>query len=805
MPSLPSEHPIPELLAPAGGPVAARAAIANGADAIYLGLGTLNARRGVENFDLASLADATRFAHLRGAKAYLTANVLVLPDEMEAAVRMIDEAWAVGIDAVIVQDIGLMGIVAQLLPSVRLHASTQANAHNASTVAALADIGASRVTLARELSLQEIAALVSVSSVEMESFVHGSLCYSYSGQCLMSSVVSGRSANRGLCAQPCRAAYELYRREASQRTPGRHLLSPKDLAGIGHLPQLVETGVSALKIEGRAKSPEYVAAVTRVYRAALDRLAADPESFRVTEGEQSVLEEAFSRGFTSAYLSGERDRSAMSYSRPNDRGVLVGRIESISGKAASVRLDRALDASDTVEVWTSRGRSSQVVGGLRVGASEVTHAPAGSVVSMRMSGDAKAGDRVFRVENAALADAARRSYSGLPDDVAPLPASISVTARVGEPLLVSVTATGREGRASGALIERARTKAITAGEIMEHVGRLGGTSLRAASWEIELDPDVGVGYSELHAVRRDAVRKLYESLLEPWSRRVRVSPLVEPPLSERATRPVERVELVAVARYPRQIAACAEGGADRVLLDLSFAGQGSLPSGAEPMLPRVVHEAEVQRFLEAAADAGRATTANLGLVRELAARSVPADADWPLNSTNPWAVAAIAEMGAGMVWASPELSERQLANVCAHASFPIGAVVHGRIEVMVAEICAIQAAVECDRQCAACGHRGDAWYLEDKKGYRFPVTSDSMGRAHVYNSVPLALGEVLDEVLGTGVAAVRVDLLDENAKAAEAVVSWYRDAIDARVGGARRPGIPPWGNHTKGHFFRPVR
>ncbi|MCE5192057.1 MAG: U32 family peptidase, partial [Actinomycetia bacterium] len=194
----------PELLAPAGSPDALVAAVNNGADAVYLGLGTLNARRGAENFDLESLAEGCRFAHLRGARVYLTANVVILPDEMAEALRLIDMAWGAGVDAVIVQDVGLVRAIRETMPHVRIHASTQIDAHDPATVRVLAALGVSRVTLAREVSLDEIARIVADSPVEIESFVHGALCFSYSGQCLMSSATGGRSANRGLCAQPCR-------------------------------------------------------------------------------------------------------------------------------------------------------------------------------------------------------------------------------------------------------------------------------------------------------------------------------------------------------------------------------------------------------------------------------------------------------------------------------------------------------------------------------------------------------------------------------------------------------------------------
>ncbi|MGB4593944.1 MAG: U32 family peptidase, partial [Coriobacteriia bacterium] len=495
-----------ELLAPAGSPDALVAAVNNGADAVYLGLRELNARRGAANFDLDGLAAACRFAHLRDARVYLTANILIMPEEMTGALAMIDAAWAAGIDAVIVQDLGLLRVLRQALPEVRLHVSTQMNTHDPSTAAVLAGLGVSRITLARETSLHEIAAIAEASPVEVESFVHGALCFCYSGQCLMSSVIGGRSANRGMCAQPCRLAYELVSEDGAVTTPGKHLLSPRDMASIAHLPELIDAGVAALKIEGRMKAPEYVAVVTRVYRDALDRAIADPGDFAVTAGEWELLEEAFSRGFTDEYLLGEADNGMMSYSRPNNRGVPVGRVTGTSEGRVEVSLERALDSEDTIEFWTGRGRSAQRVGPLEIDGATRTSAPAGAVVQLGVESGVAKGDRVFRVANAAMLEAARRTFAGAAAaDARPTPVDLHVRLAVGEPLAVRATAGQVEASARGPIVEAAKTKAVTADEVVEHVGRLGGSGYAVDSWDIDLEHGVGIGYSALHHARRAAL------------------------------------------------------------------------------------------------------------------------------------------------------------------------------------------------------------------------------------------------------------------------------------------------------------
>ncbi|MHB8707092.1 MAG: U32 family peptidase [Coriobacteriia bacterium] len=794
-----------ELLAPAGSLDALVAAVNNGADAVYLGLRELNARRGAENFDLDGLASACRFAHLRGARIYLTANVLIMPEEMSDALGMVDAAWAAGIDAVIVQDLGLLRVLRQALPHVRVHASTQLNTHDPATVAVLAGLGVSRITLARETSLDEIATIARESSVEIESFVHGALCFCFSGQCLMSSVIGGRSANRGMCAQPCRLAYELVSEDGAVTTPGRHLLSPRDLAGIAHLPALVDAGVAALKIEGRMKAPEYVAVVTRVYRAALDRALADPEHFAVTAAEWDLLEEAFSRGFTDAYLLGAADNEMMSHSRPNNRGVPVGRVVGTSIGRVEIALERALNADDTIEFWTGRGRSAQRVGPLEVDGVTHASAPVGVVAGIAVDSGVGKGDRVFRVANADVLEAARRTFVGAAAHGArPTPVDVRVHLKVGEPLVVRVTAGGFEAQAAGPVVEAARTKAVTADEVVEHVGRLGGSGYAVESWDIDLDHSAGIGYSALHAVRREALEALDEVRLGEWRGRVAEHPATPSP-GRKAPRG-DLAELVVSVPDTDLAHIALAAGASRVLVRVSAADEcGDMPAGAAPLLPRVAPADEAPALLKIAAATGTATAGTLGLLASAAAAGVRVEADWPLNAVNSWSAAALADLGASLVWSSPELSGRRLSAVVESSPVPIGTLVAGRQELMIAEHCVLQAAGECSHRCATCPRRARRWLLRDQKGYEFPMLTDAMGRSHIYNSVPLDLTRALDEVLATGVAAVRVEITVETEEETRRLVSGVATALGRVQAGGAPPADALTSVTTSGHFFRGVR
>ena len=780
------------------------AAVNNGADAVYLGLGDLNARRGAENFDLESLAGATRFAHLRGARVYLTANIVVLDDEVGPALAMIDGAWAAGIDAVIVQDLGLLRIVRTALPQVRVHASTQIDAMNPEAVRALADMGVHRVTLARELSPDAIRACAA-AGVEVEAFVHGALCYCYSGQCLMSSMIGRRSANRGLCAQPCRLSYQLLDATGSAvQVPGRYLLSTRDLAGIAHLPELVAAGVSALKIEGRMKSPEYVAVVVGVYRRALDRALADLDGFRVTPSEWEMLEESFNRGFTDGYLTDQRGAELMSYTRPNNRGVFVGRVSGVEGRRALVAVERALEAEDTIEIWTRDGRFAQTVGSLTVDGHPVTRTPAGGVVGVTTQRAVAVGDRVFRVANAALLEAARRTFEG-PAAMEHHAVSVefAVEVRMGRPLRLTAAAGDARATAEGPVVEAARTKALTADEIVAHIGRLGGSGYHAAGWSIDMDAGIGMGFSALHAIRREVLAALDEVRLEPWSGRTRTRPR-GPALSARSAPRAALPRIVVTAWSEDLVRAALEAGADDALVRV-FGPPEEPPSPAAPgaLLPRIAWPDEVgplSRWL----DGGLAVVGNLGMLPLAAARG-PVEADWPLNTLNAHAAAALDDMGARLVWASPELSGRQLARLVERSPVPIGCVIWGRTELMVAEQCVLQASGPCNRRCGACARRRGWWRLRDQKGYEFPVTTDASGRSHIMNAVTLDLTRALEEVLASGVAAVRLDFSDETPQRAAEVTRSVRSAVEMVAAGAPPPAVTLVEPATSGHFFRGVR
>lgn len=365
-----------ELLAPAGTPDALRAAIAAGADAVYVGLGAFNARAANGGFSLAELSSACVLAHAHGARVYVTLNVYVRDDELGDAVALAGRALAAGADALIVADLGLIARIRAALPDAELHLSTQAGAQCAAAVdCAARELGVERVTCARELSVAELAELCA-TGVEIEAFCHGAICICYSGACSYSALMRGRSANRGDCTQPCRLAYELQdgsgavlaggawergraAEEQAMRPDGDRLLCPRDYLGIRHIAEMLEAGVSAFKIEGRMKSPDYVYNVVRCYREALDAaLAGRPLSDIELDGLEACLARSFSRGFTSGYLEGGHAATGsdlMSVERAINQGLRAGHVVEPCYEGALVAFDCEVTAGDMLEIRSTPG------------------------------------------------------------------------------------------------------------------------------------------------------------------------------------------------------------------------------------------------------------------------------------------------------------------------------------------------------------------------------------------------------------------------------------------------------------------
>jgi len=514
--------PRPELLAPAGDTESLIAAVENGCDAVYLGATTLSARASAANFAPDELADAIDYAHLRGVKAYVAVNTLVKDSETNDAADLLRHLDESGADAVIVQDVGLLSMARSLAPDLPIHASTQMTVHNSEGAGFLQDMGVTRVVLAREMTLDEIKQVRQNTDLGIEIFVHGALCISYSGQCLMSSMIGGRSGNRGVCAQPCRKRYRLRTLPGGREvtTDGEYLLSPRDLNTSQILPELIEAGIDSFKIEGRLKRPEYVACVTRIYRSLIDRYMEDPSGYFVSDDESRALAQVFNRGFTAGYLAGNPRGKLMSRKRPYNRGIHIGTVIGCEQNRLRIRLSGTLFIGDGIGVAGAAGAgaegggadddgSGMIVRQMYAGGKQVDHAGSGTVVDIPLtSSDAqvRAGSTAYKTLDKPLMDSLRSSFTS-PSPLRRIPVTIAAEATVGSPLGLRIEDTDNNTVCvhSEYVIERAVSRPTTGEEIVRQLAKLGNTVFEVSESDIDLriegGGDIFIPVSQLNRVR----------------------------------------------------------------------------------------------------------------------------------------------------------------------------------------------------------------------------------------------------------------------------------------------------------------
>ena len=837
-------HAVPELLAPAGGPEPFNAALAAGADAIYCAVGNdFNARRGAHNFTYETFEAACRAAHLAGVRVYVTVNVVIRTCEMPRVLALVRKAWLLGADAFIIQDWGLLFEMRHRFPQMECHISTQANIHDARATAWCRELGVGRVTLSRELSMPEMARIAQ-EGVELESFGHGALCFCYSGICMMSSLAGGRSANRGMCAQPCRLPYQLVDEDgASISAPGRRLpLCPKDYCTIDDLPRLAQAGLGSLKVEGRMKAPDYVYSVVSAYRAQLDDLAVGrvPTDAEKAERHQR-LRRAFNRDFTHSYLDGISDDDMMSYERSNNRGELVGtvvatrdlgggrvrrggahggreRLRSKTFAEVDVRLDRPVGKGDLLEVRPVDDPTQFLT----------THAPtdarAGETIRCKTVRPMAVGCPVRVIRSQAALDEAARVAAG--DDRHKRPVRVRVEAHRGRPFVVELAcADGRAtARAEGFVVEAARTRAVTREDLVEHVGRMGQSPFVPVAFEVEVDEGCGMGFSAVHGVRAKACRLLEEAILAPSSATVREEGLARVPDGEDLAthlRFVRGEAGLAAPGAPRAAEVCALVPTPELAREAVAAGATRLyatpdalmearrqgvawPEGVTvvPWLDEVCREPDHQRLDPLVGPGVPCAVGNMSELVLAGERAALPEVRACIPVHNESALVALERTGAQGFWLSPELTLEEVRALGQASSVPCGLIVSGRLRAMTSEHCVLQTAGHCIHDCARCALRSRRLSLRDRDGALLPVRTDLAGRSHIYAARPLDATPEVGALVDAGVSRLMVDCTLLSAQETTFEVGRVVRAVHAAAAG-RKPARR-LARATSGHLYEPI-
>lgn len=831
-----------ELLAPVGGQEALAAAVESGANAVYLGGKLFGARASAQNFNAEELAEAVRFAHLRFVRVYVTVNTLVDDAELSELADYLRYLYTIGVDAVIVQDLGVAALARKVVPDMPLHASTQMTVHNLAGVQFLAKHGFKRVVLARELSIEDITMICQRGGVEIEVFIHGALCVCYSGQCLMSSMIGGRSGNRGRCAQPCRLPYALIDETGTdmlqKQDVGEYLLSPRDLNTLDILPSLLNAGVASLKIEGRMKRPEYVAIVVDTYRRAVDQFLQHSQ-YKVEDEDRKHLAQIFNRDFTTAYLLGKQGRKMMSDRRPNNRGVFIGRVVSyhLASKQAVIHLEESLAVGDIIEFWVKvGGRVNVTIGEMKIDGVLCQTASAGANVTIAVPSPVRDSDRVFKIFDMKLTQYARSFFAdtGVHRRI---PLFVEILTKEGEPLQIRMQdADGFRGMAQTTFhavkaIKRPLDKQI----IEKQINRLGNTIFHLQELSCRIDGELMVPVSEINDARRRAVEKVEEARLAVFKR---------PPLPtfhlENVIRGIgicpEKTKNLRPAALSVNVDSIAKvkialnNGADVIYFggetyekwdftDEEYVEACDLARQIAKKIifntPRIIKEWQIPRLINDLELFSRirpdaVSVANVGSLQ--LAQQYPELAlhgDYALNVYNSAAVQFFAQEKLTGLTLSPELNFAQL-EILAQGKRPLlECLAYGYFPLMVSEYCLLGSFLGDinNGQCAQICRKKQYWLL-DRMKERFPVVTDQFCRMHLLNAKKLSMLPHVSRFAQIGIDRIRIEAHWLPAEELASATRLYRDLLDSQksdlswaekeINRFEQSGI------TRGHYFRGV-
>jgi putative protease len=806
-----------ELLAPAGDWECMRAAVANGANAVFFGVEKFNARARAHNFQSNELPEIMAFLHKYGVKGFLTFNILVFEDELPEARKLVEACIDAGVDAVIVQDLGLVKMIREISPDFPIHGSTQMTITSPEAVEFIKPFALERVVLGRENNLKQIQKIGEQAKLPMEVFVHGALCVSYSGQCLTSEVWGGRSANRGECAQACRLPYDLMVDGIHQPMGDiAYLLSPKDLAAIDIVPELIEAGVTSFKIEGRLKSPEYVANVVSKYGKEIDKYFAGDES-EPSKEEVRELQQSFSRGFTHGFLDGTNNKQLVEGTFPKSRGVYLGTVEKILRDAVLCRLEAPLKRGDGI-VFDAGDPAKKEEGG-RVydvrssGLKLEGEAPEGDLIEIvpgRNDVDLNRvheGDRIWKTSDPAL-DRRLRSSFETEKPYRTFPLAVSVFGQEGSPMRTIWTDIGKGTTVaveSEIPLERAEKRPLGHEVLQEQLGRLGGTLYYLEQLEVALKGEVIVPMRELNRMRREAAEQL-EILREQPPKYIKhqVDEYGDSfaGAGDTSVQPGD-VEMTALCRTLEQVKAVVETDVSLIYADFEFIKQfpdaikvcreaGKRIALVTPRIHMPGENGYHRNILNLKPDA--VLVRNTGaLYYYLKERMEKPDVshpliigDFSLNVANHKTVNLFREAGVDWVTPSYDLNIQQMVDMLRRSDTShLEMVIHQHMPMFHTEHCVYCTFMSEGTDYTNCGRPCEEKRasLQDRIGMSHPVRVDEGCRNTVYNAIEQSGAEYLNTFMELGVRSYRVEFLEENADKVREVLSLYRAAIDGRIGG----------------------
>ena len=808
---------IMELLAPAGTMENFMAALESGADAIYLGGKVFNARAHAANFGIDELREAVRLAHILDVSVYVTVNILIGDTELNDLENYIKDLDSIGVDAIIVQDLAVAEIAKRVAPNIHLHGSTQMTAATLDAVRFYESLGFTRVVLARELSLKEIQHICKHCKAEIEVFVHGALCVCYSGQCLMSSFIGGRSGNRGACAQPCRLPYELLDSKGTSVLPKHesYLLSPKDLNYSEHMNELVVAGVTSFKVEGRMKKVSYVRQVIGTYREILDEAS-------IHENQRKALASGFNRGFSTAYLEDTVGRQMMTVVAPNHQGKPIGESYTKKGEVY-LSLTEPIEQGSLVKILQSNG--------------SVTYYTVDDewtcVSDTLYKGRPAEGLAVGQLY---LASTPKNTKSrGLQEFTRKYDMSVYLSVGSdGETNYTELTAildSGLSVTVTNEYVPAIANKVPTSLEkVTEQLGRLGNTLFRLSYVDIPDGPYMWPA-SVLNALRRDAVTALETALIthhvESWQA-LQVTGDVDYDFKAQHELSYDTCPMIS-ARVDEidGVKAAISGGAQKIVFGgdrlsrtpyaLSIYDKVARLCATSDVIctfatPRVVKDDEVEAYTHTLEAIVQAHPDSISIhvpqallwLRELGYTGA-IEADTGLNIFNTPTLHFWEQLHISCVNPSQELTLKQITELAKHSHVPIETMIHGYTEMMISEYCAIASfvgtgsKVNCPMPCVK-----ESYSLKDRKGEIFPIRTDPYCRMHIMNSHEMDMRAYVPMLLQKGISILRVDGRHMKPSYVKDIVSQYVSIATGTMEAPPKKIDSQGESITRGHYFRGI-
>ena len=752
-----------ELLAPVGSFEALKAAVQNGANAVYLGGKDFGARASANNFDRDELKEAVKYAHIRGVQVFVTTNTLRKENEIEDFLEYAKFLYDIDVDAIILQDIGMARLIKRELPDFELHASTQMVAHSLEDVKYLESVGFDRVVLAREVTVEEIKYICDNCKADIEVFVHGALCVCYSGQCLMSSMIGNRSGNRGRCAQPCRQRYELidvYTGEVVNSN-GDYLLSPRDLNAIEEIDKVIDAGVHSLKIEGRMKRPEYLAT----------------NKLNVSDETINDLYTIFNRKFTKGLLLGDVGKDMMNSQLPNNQGLYVGTVVDYNKKAKRLKIKLA----NTLKKGDGINLGGGTIGRIIKNGNIETIGYKGETIELDFVGEARKGQIVFKTSDSELMDRVQATFTQDKEFVKNI-IDAKITIKLGQkPILTLKDRHSNEATIEGdKIVEEAMKVALSKEKVETQLRKLGNTPYELDLLEIELDDNVSLPISLLNQMRRDCIELLDKERVSIKNRKYKNKIVKYKPVLYNRNK---QQEISVKVKNLEQLESALECGVDRIYYeDTNTIDKGmSLAMKYNKKViysaPRIIRNKEYNHLAKANnAGVESVQVGNYGSIDYFKDKKL--NIDYYLNAFNSETINYYKEIGADTLCISQELNINEIKETIKYTDINIESVVYGYTPLMITEYCPMGVIVrDCkkDKRVAKC--KESIYALRNSKGDEFRVSQDIFCRSTIYNSNVTCMLDNLYELHEIGINVLRLDFTLEDKETVKEVIEAYQEVL----------------------------